>query len=265
QERWDKAIENLSLLKDSTGQTDVEAAMMIAGVTLDGKRDHDEAIRLYDNLLARVEDTTILPAIHLRKGIAYFEKKDYNLCRNEMSLINRDFPYFFQNNPTPQKYIALSFEKIGNWNRAENEFKWLIDNYSATEAAFDAHLTIADHYKKQGNKELTDTWFSKAEEFYYAMANRYAGSNMEASAISYLAEVSRRREKWDQAAKYLENLYERFPTTEVGRKAIINAASIYREKLKNRAKADSLLNQLRSELFPPPDGKNIDAMTDDNK
>jgi outer membrane protein assembly factor BamD (BamD/ComL family) len=212
-----------------------------------------------------VKDTAIVPAIHLRKGIAFFEKKEYDLCRNEMSLINRDYAYFFRNNPTPQKYIALSFEMIGNWNRAENEFKWLIDNYSATEEAFDAHLTIADHYKKQGNKELTDTWFRKAEEFYYAMANRYAGSNIEASAISYLAEASRRQSKWDMAAKYLENLYERFPTTEVGRKAIINAASLYRDKLGNPARADSLLIQLRSELFPSRGGKNIDVTTDDNK
>ncbi|PKK83441.1 MAG: hypothetical protein CVT49_08455 [candidate division Zixibacteria bacterium HGW-Zixibacteria-1] len=263
--RWDNAIEQLSKLTDSSGRVDVEAAMMTAGILINGKKQYDRAIGIFDDLLSRVSDTTLIPVILLRKGIALFEKKDYRGCRTLMSQISDEYDYFYRQNPTPQKYVALSFEKLGEWNRAENEYKWLIDNYSVTEPAFDAHLTIAEHYKKLNNIELSDSWFKRADEFYNSMASRYSGSVVEASAISYLAESARRREKWELAARYLEELYKRFPSTDHGRRALISAADVYREKLNNGIRADSLVDLLKRELIPLDDGKNISNMSENNK
>ena len=264
-EDWDKAIEQLSLLTDSTGLIDYEASMMIAGIYINGKKNYNNAIRIFDDLLSRVNDTTIIPDILMRKGIAYFEKKDYEKCRQIMSSISDDYSYFYQKSPIPQKYFALCFDKSGDWNRAENEYKWLIDNYSVSEPAFDAHLTIAEHYKKLNNKGLADSWYRRADEFYNTMASRYSNTRIEASAISYLAESARRRNMWDQAAKYLEELHNRFPTTEHGRRGLINAAAIYREKLGNSARADSLVELLKRELLPVDEGKSIDIITENNK
>jgi len=259
---WDKAIEKLNLLTDSTGQIDVEAAMMKAGILINGKKQYDRAISIFDNLLDRVTDTTIIPVIMLRKGIAFYEKGEYQTCRQIMSEINDRFEYYYHNNPTPQKYVALSFERLGDWNMAENEYKWLIDNYSVTEPAFDAHLTLADHYKKLNNNELAESWYRRAETFYNTMATRYPGTVVEASAISYLAETARRRENWDLAARYLEELYSRFPNTEHGRRGLVNAATIYREKFNDENRADSLINLLKRELIPLDGGKNINDMTE---
>lgn len=262
QKKWDDAINQLNKLTDSTGRIDVEAAMMTAGIYINGKKQYDRAIGIFDNLLGRVTDTTLIPLILLRKGIALFEKKDYQGCRQIMSEINDHYEYFYRQNPTPQKYVAMSFERLGDWNRAENEYKWLIDNYSVTEPAFDAYLTVAEHYKAVNNKELSDSWFRRASEFYNMMANRYSGTTIEASAISYLAELARRRENWESAAKYLEELYNRYPSTEYGRRALINAASIYREKFNNETHADSLIDLLKRELIPLDEGKNINNMTE---
>jgi tetratricopeptide (TPR) repeat protein len=260
---WDKAIDNLSMLRDSSGAVDIKAAMMIAGITAEGKRDYRKGIELYSQLLAQTDDTTLLPSILMRIGMTHFADRDYNKCWQTMTQISDEYPSFFQSNPLPQKYIAESFQNLGDWVRAENEFKWLIDNYSTTEAAFDAHLSIAEHYKEIDNEELAGTWLQRAREFYTGMANRYRGTSIEASAISYLAEVSRIKGEWELAAQYLENLYNMFPRTEIGRRGLINAASVYREKLGKGEKADSLIERYRRELIPDENGKNIDVMTDD--
>lgn len=264
-ENWDKAVEALSLIRDSSGQVEIEAAMMVADIFLDAKKDYDTAIELYDELQARVNDTMILPIIHMRRGIAYFEKRDYEKCRKSMSRIGDDYAYFFRNISTPQKYIALSFERLGNWVRAENEFKWLIDNYPATEDAFEAYLSIAEHYEKVKSPDLARLWYRRAGEFYTMMANQHAGSEIELSAIAYLAEVAKREERWDQVVKYLESLYTRFPDSEIGRMALANASSVYREKFGDSAKADSLMAGLKAELMTQKDSKNINVITDDNK
>jgi len=263
--QWDKAIERLNMLTDSTGLVNVEAAMMTAGIYITGKKEYDRAVGIFDDLLGRVTDTTLIPVIMLRKGIAYFEKGDYQECRRIMSQINDKYESFYRSDPTPQRYVALSFDKMGDWHRAENEYKWLIDNYSVTEPAFDAYLTLAEHYKELNNNELAKSWYRRADEFYNTLATRYSGTVVEASAISYLAESARRRENWDQAAQYLEELFNRFPKSEHGRRALINAASIYREKYNNEARADSLINLLKRELIPLDEGKNINNMAENNR
>jgi len=261
---WDKSIENLKMIKNSTGEINIDAALMIAGITATGKNDYDAATKIYDELLSRVEDSTLLPVIMMRKGIVQYEKGDYDNCRTVMSRINDDHPVFYHNNPLPQKYTALCFEQLGDWSRAENEFRWLIDNYPTTEAAFDAHLNIADHYKNEKNDDLTQTWYQRAENFYGKMAKQYSGTSIEASSISYLAEISKRRGNWNKTAKYLESVFNSFPKSNIGQKSLANAATIYREKLNNSKKADSLISRLKTELYPGKEGKNISIITEKN-
>ncbi|MCX6826690.1 MAG: tetratricopeptide repeat protein [candidate division Zixibacteria bacterium] len=250
---WDKAIENLRFLRDSTGKIDFEAALMIADITYGGKKNHSEAIRIYDSLITQTKDTAALAIIYIRKGIAYFDIKDYARCRATMLKIKEFFPRYFQANPLPQHYIALSLASEEKWPLAENEFRWLADNYSATEQAFNAYLIIAEHYKATGDKNMADTWYRRAEEFYDKIGRQYPGSNIEASAISYRAEIARGEQKWDTAIKFLQELYHKFPQTDAGQRALLNAAAVYREKLNNPLAADSLTNRLKMELLPVSD------------
>jgi len=262
EKKWDKSIENLSLIKDSTGAVNIEAAIMIASITAAGKKDYKAAIQMYNDLLGRIKDTSLYPNIMLRKGIVLYENKDYVGCRKLMMQINDDYPLFYQYHALPQKYTALSFEKLGNWDRAENEFRWLIDNYPTSEAAFDAYLEIAGHYEKENNEKFARNWYEQAEDFYNRMAGRYSGTAVEASAISYLAEVARRRQKWDKSAKLLKSIYDKFPKSNIGQQSIVSAAAIYRDKLNDSRKADSLISRLKTELYPDKESKNINIITE---
>jgi tetratricopeptide (TPR) repeat protein len=263
EKKWDKSIENLSQIKDSSGAVNIEAALMIAGITAAGKKEYKKAIIMYDDLLLRVTDTAkIFPEIMMRKGIVLYDNKQYNDSRRLMSQINDDYPSYFRNNPMPQKYISMSFEKLGDWDRAENEYRWLIDNYPTTQAAFDAYLYIIDHYEGEKNEESAQNWYQQAEKFYNTMADRYRGTAIEASAISYLAEIAKRRQKWDKSADLLISIFDKFPKSDIGQQSLVSAAAIFRDKLKNRQKADSLISRLKRELYPDKGGKNINIMSE---
>jgi len=260
EEDWDKAIENLQLLtgvvEDEIG---LEASMMIAYITANGEKKYNRAIAIYDSLLAVAADTTIRPIIHLQRGITYFEKGDYEKCREIMEFLSDEHPGFFGSSPLPQKYIARSFEKLGDWRRAEGEYRWLTETRPTSEDAFDAFLTIAEHYRRIGDKSGADKWYRKAEEFYLKMASERPGTAIEATAYSYLAEIARRKRNWDQAIGHLARIHEIYPGSELGRKALLSAVSVYREKLDQPAKADSLINILKAELNPVTSGKRIDV------
>jgi tetratricopeptide (TPR) repeat protein len=265
QGNYDAAIDNLRMLKDSTGQTDFEAGLAIANLTSAGKKDYPGAIAVLDEFIARTNDTLRLPFLLTQKGITYFNNKQYDKCRESMANIKDNYRRFYQYSPIPQNYYAMSFAKEGRWDLAESELRWLIENYPANEPAFNAFLTIADHYQSIGNSEMAANWFKKADEFYDKMSKENQGTGIEASALSYKAEVARRQNQWDNAAKHLLEIGNRFPDSDIGRQSLISAAAVYREKLANPTMADSLINAVRRELLPITDSKNIDMMTDDNK
>jgi len=265
EEEWDKTIENLRQIKDSTGQIDLEAATMIADITSSGKKNYPAAISLYDELLKKSQDSMLTAALHARKGKAFFESGNYNKCREIMAFLKDNYPRYFQNNPIPQNYIAMSFAQEGKWSLAEDEFRWLTANYSTTEQAFNAFFVIADHYQQSGDVESAEKWYRQAEEFYDKIGRQYSGSAVEASAMSYKAEVARREEKWETAIKYLEEINDKFPQSEIGQNALLNAAAVYREKLDDPQKAEALITRLKRELLPIGEGKKTELITDVKK
>ncbi len=247
-ERWDDAIETLSSITDSTGAVDLWAAVRMAEVYAQGKMQPRRAAELYTSLISREADSTRQAGLYSRLGKTYYDMGDYKKCRETMTFIKDNFRSYYAQDPSPQKYIAMSFAGDKDWDRAENEYQWLITNFPQTEEAFTAFLDIIDHYDKDKNSRLRDNWLNRADEFYNEMATRHAGSSLEASALSFKAEVAKRRGDWPQAAKLLELLYRKFPGTDSGRMALTKAAAVYREKLDNVAHADSLLNLLRPEI-----------------
>ncbi|RKX19922.1 MAG: hypothetical protein DRP51_06590 [Candidatus Zixiibacteriota bacterium] len=244
--KWDKAIETISVIKDSTGLIEIPESIRIAEYLSRGKNDHSAAIEIYEGLLERVDDSTMMANLYLRIAAAHFENKSYSSCRETINYIKDRFYGFYMSDPAPQRYLALSFERQNEWNRAENEYQWLITNFPGTEAAFETYLTIAEHYDNLNNDRMADLWYDKADKFYLKMQAERKGSFIEASAISYRAEVARRRGDWENAAKRLEELFHRFPDKEVGLKSLNNAIDIYRNRLSNPAKADSLQSIFRS-------------------
>ncbi|MFH2036228.1 MAG: tetratricopeptide repeat protein [Candidatus Zixiibacteriota bacterium] len=263
EKKWDKSIANLKEMTDSTGNTDIESLMMIATITADGKKDYKKAIELYGNILKKVDDTLKTPSVLLRLAITHYDSKNYKKAEEYINQIKNQYGYFYRINPLPQNYFALALKDQGQWSRAESEFQFLIDNYPASEAAFDAFITIADHYQTDKNKAMAERWRRRAEEFYLNIGSRYAGTSIEASSLSYMAEIARLENRWLDAVKYLENIFNKFPQSDIGRKSIITAAGIYKERLNNENKANSLLNRLKAELFPVSDGKKNDIITDD--
>ncbi len=238
--KWDEAIETISVIKDSSGLTDIPESMRIAEILSNGKNDESAAIVIYKELLDRVDDSALMADILIKIATAQYNNKAFTDCLETLKSLKKDYLESYMSTPMPQLYLARSYEKLDKWERAENEYKWLITNFPNSEYAFETFLTISRHYENSKNARLADSWYDKADEFYFKLQSQQRGNAIEASAISYRAEVARRRGSWDSAALRLEELFRRFPNKDVGRRGLTNAIDIYRNRLNNPAKADSL-------------------------
>jgi tetratricopeptide (TPR) repeat protein len=237
------AVNALEQLTDSTGAINPEARVTISDIQASQLGDFATALRGYDGVLNSLKgrDTIIRPELIFKKAMVVMEQKKYDESRRMLVELQAKYDAYYSSNPMPQFIKARTFELEGNWQRAETEYKYLIDNYPGTDQAFSTYLYLAEQYAKQGRTLESNKLLEKAEQVYTEAAAKGARTGEEALALSYKAELLRRKADFRNSAAVLTQIFDKFPDTEVGRRALLTAAAVYREKLKEPAVADSLV------------------------
>ncbi len=244
---YTQAIVALAKVIDSTGQVAVPARLKIGDIYASELGQSDRAMREYVETEAQLKggDTLYRPVILLKRSIIHLMDKEYAEARELLVTLKAKYPSYFGSNPIAQYNMAQTFDLEGNWERAETEYKFLITNYAGSNEAFGAYLYLIDSYKKKGRTTEAEQWFGKAERDFAQLATSKAGTPQEGLALVFTAELYRQKEDWPRAAAMLMQVYDKFPATDPGRRALVSAAVIYREKLNNPAKADSLIEVLK--------------------
>ena len=246
--QWQKEIDQLKLLVDTASASAESIRLKIAdtyGLKLKKTR---TALAMYDSLLAGIEptDTIAYPLLQNKIAMMWMEEGKYTAARDLLQRLKRDFRGFYGRNPLAQLAMARSFELENNWSRAEVEYNYLIENYRGSEEAMDAFLYVADKFKKDGRTAEAERWYEDAESYYKQMATAGAGGPLEGKAMLYQAELARIRGDLTGAAETLTKLFDIFPDTEPGRRALVKASLIYRRDLGQPDVADSLIDILRA-------------------
>jgi tetratricopeptide (TPR) repeat protein len=208
---------------------------------------------MYDELLLRVRalprrdpDREVEPYIMYKQALIMIEQKRYTEARAVLQDISVEHSRFYDNYPRAQLAKARSFELEGNWDRALTEYRFLIEHYAGTDEALSTYLYLERHFSKDRRPTEAERWYTQGLETFSQMATR--DGLPAARALMYQADMYRQRSEWDQAARTLEQLFERFPDTNMGRQAILTAAVVQREKLRQPAVADSLIERYKRSL-----------------
>jgi len=247
---WRSSIMELSKIKDSAGAVVLDAQVRIADINAGELPDSDSALAMYGRIESRLigRDTALRPILLFKRSLVYMDKKQYDEARRLLMELDRNYHAYFLASPAAQQVKARSYELDGNWGRAETEYRFLIENYAGSEEALQAYLYLGEQFAKQGRATEAERWMQKADAYYQQAAERSAGSPAEARALTYKAEMLRRKSDWSGAASVLTTIFDKFPDSEIGQKAIMVAVGLYQEKLSNPAVADSLVTVLRSRL-----------------
>jgi tetratricopeptide (TPR) repeat protein len=248
--RWADAVAELSKVTDATGILAPSARMRVASLHAGQLGRPDLAIDEYDRILAGLtgRDTLRRPIVLYNKGLVQMHQKEYALARQTLVDVKRRYKNFFARMPVVQFAIARSFEFQDNWERAETEYKFLINNFPTSEQSLSTYLFLVDKYTEQKRVIEAERMEQRAEAQYLDLAATMPDSRVEAAALSYLAELARRRSDWPQAVELLSDVFDRFPTSEFGFRAAVTAAMIYSENLGDDPAADSLIQELKKKL-----------------
>ncbi|MEW6411669.1 MAG: tetratricopeptide repeat protein [Candidatus Zixiibacteriota bacterium] len=247
---YDSELQQLSAVLDPA-ETDYQSLRLrMAGIMAGRLKKYDSAISIYNDILNRLDpnDSTAAPDIKFRIALALLDQQKYEQAREIVFNIKKQYPRFYEATPVPQYTVARSLELQGNWRRAEQEYNLLIEKYPNSDEAMMAHLNAIDFLKKQKRQPEADLWYAKADKYLDDIALKNLGTAGEAKALFYRAELRRRAGKLAETAEILTSVFRKFPDSEPGRRAIMGAASIYRENLNNPQKADSLTEALKEHL-----------------
>ncbi|MCK5125677.1 MAG: tetratricopeptide repeat protein [candidate division Zixibacteria bacterium] len=262
-ERWDEAVAELSALTDSTGQMQVESMVLIGNIYNGPMKDLDGAIDIYNKILAREPDSSIIGQTLLRLGIAYCAQDDYEAGRKQFVKIKNKFHRKTNLLAQTQLYYAQTFREQGRWERTLSELQWLMEAYPYTEEAYRAVRLIPEHFSKEGDSRLAEIWFDRAIDFYKRAAQNKQGQIAGVAANSYLADTYRRVDRWDDALETLEKIYTQAPRSKLAAKALYNAAGIAFQELNDTTRAQGYLDKLNSS-FGTTDSTLIHEDTENN-
>lgn len=250
---WQKSIDQLRYLKDSLGNVVLSSQMRIADINGIHLKRYDLALAEYDSLAAVLtgRDTLIKPVIMFKKSQVYVEKKQYETARRLLVELDDKYPAYYNFNPMAQITKARTFELEGNWERAETEYKFVIEQYDGTDEAMSTHLYLAKHFAEVGRSAESKLWYDRAEKYFDQVAAKNPGTEREAKALMYKAEMYRELKQWDKAATTLSQIYNKYPESDFGRNALLTAATVYRARLNKPQVADSLIEVFRSSFLKP--------------
>lgn len=240
--QWKKAIEQLSHLEDTTMVSYSQVLLKKGEIYAEKLKDYNKAIETYNRIfdILPADDTLMAPIINYHIAMVKLSQGEYDEVRKILNETKKIYPLVYSSSPRFIFTYARSFELGNKWQRAETEYNLLIEKYRGSEEAMTALLFITDYYRKNNRAVEYEKNFNRALEYFLQVASVNRGNPYEASGLIFAADLFARDEQWDKSCSYLLDIYQKFSDSEIGHKALARAINIYRNKLSDPKKADSL-------------------------
>ncbi len=136
--------------------------------------------------------------------------------------------------------IARSYEKQGDWEKAESMYQSVMEDYSDTVVALRIPLFMALHYKSddEASVDVEKIYSDALDTYSEVMDANDATSSMKQVASELSTLVSAKQENWHDVANNLDAAWknESFPVSRRSR-ALYVMAYVYAEKLKDKEKS----------------------------
>jgi tetratricopeptide (TPR) repeat protein len=213
QERWREAIIALEPLVVVHGDSiePPEASFTMAGLYQEKLHNPAQAMKIYTDMLEKYPNARKLSRVHLAMGKIHLQRGALAMSREKFKGVIFDFPEQAAIGAHAQYYLALTYEMEGEWDKALNEFRWILDNYPNSPEALQVPHHIMEHYIKFSDRELANSAYSQALRDYDRFIAKNPDSPQAVYGQWYIALCHEMMEKWEDAIAALEVLVENYP------------------------------------------------------
>jgi len=229
QEHWSSAVsalERLAAMSDK-GDDPPDALFLMATLYSERLGDFHRAMGIYTDMLQRYPDSGKLGRAILAMGQIHFQKGELQEAHDAFGRVIENYPDDQAACATAQFGLALSYEFEGDWEKALNEFRWVLDNYPGSRESFAVPNHIFEHYRQYGEQELAQTAYQQALRTYSDIVTKRPGTPQALQGQWHIAQAHILMQSWEQAAAALEQLVQDFPQSQQVLPALMSLGEIY--------------------------------------
>lgn len=234
---YQRSVDLLSSVVDSTGQILMGAKLLIADLYFTRLNRQNEAIKLYEEVINDDVDSVFTPSALGKLARIAMSAKQYDRSREYIQRLKKAFPNSRDIQLQAQLLLANSYEEQGEWNRALQEYQFLMSQFPDTPEALDVVVYLPGYCKRMKEPELEKVWAQKAEDRLKEAMEEYSGRNLGLVASSQLARFYVMQDRYGDAVGQLQLLREQYPKSAQAVDALLKIALIYKQNLNDNKRA----------------------------
>ncbi|MCK4857320.1 MAG: tetratricopeptide repeat protein, partial [candidate division Zixibacteria bacterium] len=231
--QYDKSAALLQTVVDSTGAVLPAARVLIADLYFTRLDKKKEAVEIYQDIVETTQDSLLKARVYLKLATIAFGNKIYNRGRQYLEQLKKEYGRGRQISIQAQQLLARSFEDEGEWQRALQEYQFLLAQYPDSPEALEVLSYLPDYCEKIGQPELVKTWTDKAETELGKIVNEHSGRQLGLMASGHLARFYLMHEKPQQAIDQLQRIRREYPKSAHAADALLKIGLIYDNNLNN--------------------------------
>jgi hypothetical protein len=189
-------------------------------------------------------------------------RKEHAQARNLLSTLKEKFADRPAVMLAAQLLFASAVEAEGNWERAKNEYLFLITTYPQSLEAVQAALAVAHHFVRSGETGRVSEWYNRADELAAELArpDRYS-PNMAGTAMDLRVAIAGEQKHWDDVASRLNDIVNAFSErSSAGGQALFRLGVLH---LRERADTASAAAAWRRFMQAQPNHPQVSRLRDE--
>lgn len=239
---WETAIQTLETATDTSGAILPPYWIDIGEISSDRLGDTARALETYAKVSETFPDSPFRVDADLKRVKILMARKQYASAREVLAALKKEFSERPAAILPAQLLYAIAFESEGNWERAKNEYLYLITTYPESIQAVEAALAIAHHFVETNETGREAEWYNRADELAAALTDsRRFNASIIGSAMDSRVEIAVEQKQWDDASDRLSDIVKAFtPYTPAGAVALIRLGWLdLRERADTAGAADA--------------------------
>ena len=238
------AIEILRTITDSAGSILPQAQVEIGNIFIERLGLPDSAEAVLKDLVAWQPDSPAATIAQTKIAALMIERGNYQEARDLLRPLKLAYEKKGQLVASIQLLLGRTYEEEGAWDRALNEYSWLVENFPELKQSLDVYLHVIGRMVEMENSSVARQWQKKAQRHFEAIIAENPNTDLAATAQKNLARSWVLLHQWEQAAQAFQTLLDAYPPIMELLGIYIELSTVYADQLGDGERGAMVLERM---------------------
>ncbi len=244
--QFEKATEMLEKARKSPGAVKMEPRILLILGTLqqEARKNPGAAVSVFSELVERFPDDPVTPEALVRRAAALADLDRIDEALASLQKLKESYARDRATGAKGELLAARILVHAQRWPEALSRYRALMADYPTSPEAIGVPFEVETHYREIGETEAAANTMERAIEQFGELRDAYPGTAIAWTADESTARAMLRLGRLEEAVTKLTAMPDLYPRDPRDPLALLQAAGIASERMKDRARAADILDQL---------------------